>query len=366
MLAASSRANKRKEFEMTPIAQQPGTSTQRVAPVRTSFQVSVTVAQGTPGAQTLEATIAAWVFRPQKAQGDSLLALWYLGIPGATYRGLSYFDRQVDGADSEEFSLARFLAREGIGLVVIDTLGTGESEVAVSGELITRQVTAEANAQILEQMRTRLLAGTLVAGLDAVPEEALFLGGIGHSMGAFQLTHLTALLEERGTPLDATVFAGWSHLAFDFARIQMDVDAIFSEVVVDNGYMIIPRRLMRAVFYGPQPSVPAALIEADERDAIPFPKGLLDEGMVPGVVAADAGKIRCPVLYVAAAHDFSPNAQAEGGVFRSTRLFTAYTQPAAAHCNFEASRKEYWRVVAGWSRRAASLMSQAARVPGSS
>lgn len=341
---------------MTTTARQPGIATQRVAPVRTSFQVSVTVAHGTPGAKTLEATIAAWVFRPHKAQGDSPLALWYLGIPGASYRGLSYFDRQVDGFDPEEFSLARFLARQGIGLVVIDTLGTGESEVAVSGELIMRNVTAEANAQVLDQVRARLLAGTLVAGLDAVPEDALFLGGIGHSMGAFQLTHLTALLEERGTPLDAAVFAGWSHQAFDFARIQMDLDALFAEMGVDNGYLVIPRRLTRAVFYGPRPSVPAALIEADERDAIRFPKGLMDEGMVPGIVAEEAGRIRCPVLFVAAAHDFSPNAQAEGSAFRSTRLFTAYTQPAAAHCNFEESRREYWRVVGEWSRLAAALM----------
>jgi hypothetical protein len=315
---------------------------------------------------TLEATIAAWVFAPYKAQGDSPLALWYLGIPGASYRGLSYFDRQVEGYDPEEFSIARFLAKEGIGLVVIDTLGTGASKVEVNGELIIRDVTAEANAQVLDQMRARLLAGTLVADLDAVPEEALFLGAYGHSMGAFQLAQLAALLEERGTPLDAAIFAGWSHEAFDFARIQMDVEAVFAETVVDNGYLTFPRRLTRAVFYGPQPSVPPALIEADERDSIPFPKGLMDEGMMPGVVAKQAGLISSPVLYVAAAHDFSPNAQAEGGFFRSTRLFTAYTQPEAAHCNFEASRQEYWRVVAGWSGLVAAHMRPLAQSPVSS
>jgi len=325
--------------------------------------VTVTLQRGTSAEATLEATIEAWVFAPYKVPGPSRAALWYLGIPGATYRGLSYFDRQVDGYDPEEFSIARFLAKQGIGLVVIDTLATGASNVEVSGELITRFVTTEANAQVLEQMCDRLATGLLVPGLDAVPEEDLFLGAYGHSMGAFQLTQLSALLEERGTQLDAAIFAGWSHQDFDFARIQLDMNALFAEMVVDNGYLTIPRRVMRPVFYGPQPSVPAALIEADERDAIAFPKGLLDEGMVPGVVAREAGTLSCPILYVAASHDFCPNAQAEGGVFRSTRLFTAYTQPAAAHCNFEDSRLEYWRTVAGWTWMVAALRHPLALLP---
>jgi hypothetical protein len=269
----------------------------------------------------------------------------------------------VKGYAAEEFSIARYLAKQGIGLVVIDTLATGESKVEVSGEVITRFVTGDVNAQVLEQLRERLTTGMLVPGLDAVAEEALFLGAYGHSMGAFQLTHLSALLEERGSPLDAAIFAGWSHQDFDFVRLQLDMNALFAEMVVDNGYLTIPRRVMRPVFYGPQPSVPAALIEADEWDAIAFPKGLLDEGMVPGVVAREAGTLSCPILYVVASHDFCPNAQAEGGVFRSTRLFTAYTQPAAAHCNFDASRLEYWRAVAGWTWMVAALRHPLAPLP---
>jgi len=74
---------------------------------------------------------------------------------------------------------------------------------------------------------------------------------------------------------------------------------------------------------------------------VPFPKGLMDEGLIPGIVAREAGTLSCPVLYVAAAHDLCANAQAEGGVFGCTRLFTAYTQPDAAHCNFEGSRSEF-------------------------
>jgi len=333
-------------------------SAQRGDPVRTSFRVSVTLARGAPGQMAFEAAIAAWIFAPQGQP-----SLWYLAIPGATYRGLAYYDRQVPGYAPEAFSMARFLARNGIGLVVIDTLGTGESAAAVDGGLITRFVTADANAQVLDQVRERLLTGRLVADLAPVPAEALFLGGVGHSMGAFQLIQLAALLEDRGTPLDGAILVGWSHVPFDYERLQLDANAIFTQMVATNGYYAVPREVMRPVFYGPQPTVPDALIAADERDATPFPKGLMDEGLIPGIVAREAATLTSPVLYVAAAHDFCANAQAEGAVFHCAQLFTAYTQAGAAHCNFEESRQDLWRVIAGWTRMVAAREGALAGMP---
>ncbi len=333
----------------------PNSSTQSTEPVRSNFEVAVSLAQETPHQRTLKTSIAAWIFPPRKAPAKRTVSFWYLGIPGATYRGLSYFDRQVSGYGPEEFSIARYLAKQGIGLVIIDMFGTGESKVEVDGEQITRHVTAQANAQVLHQLRSRLVAGTLAPGLKAVPEDAIFLGGFGHSMGAFQLTQLAALLEDRGTPLDAAIFAGWSHGLVDYERLGLDANALLAGMTTTNGYYTVPRRLMRPVFYGPQPTVPTELIEADEREAIAFPKGLLDEGLIPGIVAQEASRLSRPVLYVATEHDFSACAQAEGEVFRSTRLYTAYTQPQAAHCNFEASRQEFWRVVAWWTHMVAAL-----------
>lgn len=330
-------------------------STQPIGPVRTAFEVAVSIAQETPRARTLTASIAAWIFPPRNVPAERAVALWYLGIPGATYRGLSYFDRQVSSFAPEEFSIARYLAKQGIGLVVIDTLGTGESQAEADGELITRSVTAEANAQVVDELRKRLTTGTLVAGLDVVAEDALFLGGFGHSMGAFQLTQLAALLEERGAPLDATIFAGWSHGQWDYERIGIDPAATLAAMVETNGYYAGGRQLLRTFFYGPQPSVPRELIEVDEQDATTFPKGLLLEGLTPGIVAQEASALRCPVLHVLAAHDVGSSAQSEGPLYTSSRLFTAYTQPQAAHCNFESSRHQYWRTIAAWTRMVAAL-----------
>ena len=330
-------------------------STQPIGPVRTAFEVAISIAQETPRAKTLRASIAAWIFPPRNVPAERTVALWYLGIPGATYRGLSYFDRQVSGFAPEEFSIARYMAKQGIGLVVIDTLGTGESKAEADGELITRHVTAEANAQVLYELRKRLTTGTLVAGLDAVAEDALFLGGFGHSMGAFQLTQLAALLENRGAPLDAAIFAGWSHGQWDYERIGMDPAAALAEMAETNGYYAGGRHLMRMFFYGPQPSVPRELIEVDEQDATTFPKGLLLEGLTPGIVAQEAGALRCPILHVLAAHDLGTSAQSEGHIYTSSRLFTAYTQPQAAHCNFESSRHQYWRTIAAWTRMVGAL-----------
>ena len=330
-------------------------------PVQTSFSVRVSLDRGTSGRMTLEAAIAAWIFVPGGQAVGSQAPLWYLAIPGATYRGLAYFDRQVPGYAADTFSIARFLASNGIGLVVIDTLGTGASAVEVNGDLITRFVTADANAQVLDQIRERLLVGDLVVGQPPVPEEALFLGGFGHSMGAYQLTQLAALLEDRGTPLDAAIFAGWSHGPFDYARLGLDEATLFTQISFENGHLHTPRAVMRPMFYGPT-ALPA-LIEADEADAVTFPKGLFDEALIPGIVAREAGTLSCPVLFVAAAHDLSANPQAEGAAFPCARLFTAYIQPMAAHCNFEGSRSEYWRVLVGWSKMAATLGRDVERTP---
>ncbi len=337
---------------------QPTVSAPRGDPFQTSFRVTVPLLTSLPGEVTLDAAIAAWVFAPNDVPDPK--AVWYLAIPGGSYRGLAYFDRQVEGYGAEEFSMARFLARHGMGLIVIDTLGTGESQVAVDGELITRFVTAEANAQVLSQIRERLLAGRLVPDRDAVPADALLLGVIGHSMGAFQAIQLAALLEKRGTPLDAAMMIGWSHGPVDYDRLHLDANALLTQMVATNGQYAIPRALMRPLFYGPSPTVPAALIEADERDAVTFPKGLLDEGLLPGIVAQEAGMLRCPVLSVAAAHDLCANAQAEGALFPSTPLFTAYTQPAAAHCNFESSRRALWHVLVKWSRMVTDVQGERA------
>jgi hypothetical protein len=125
-------------------------------PVRTAFEVSVPIAEGTLGERTLKASIAVWIFPPHPVRAEGAVALWYLGIPGATYRGLSYFDRQVSGSAPEEFSIARSLAKQGIGLVVIDPPGTGESETEVDGELMTSRLTTEVHAQVLYQLRERL------------------------------------------------------------------------------------------------------------------------------------------------------------------------------------------------------------------
>lgn len=57
--------------------------------------------------------------------------------------------------------------------------------------------------------------------------------------------------------------------------------------------------------------------------------------------------LSCPVLYVAAPHDFSANAQQQAG-----------------HCNFEASRLEYWCAVAGWTWMVAALKHPLAPWPG--
>lgn len=74
-------------------------------------------------------------------------------------------------------------------------LQAGQSNVFLLSAMaivITRFVTVETNAQILQQRGARRAAELLVPGLDPYLKMR-FLGAFGHSMGAFQLTQLAAL-----------------------------------------------------------------------------------------------------------------------------------------------------------------------------
>ena len=314
-------------------------------PVRLSFDVSLEPVG--------PVRIAAWAFAP-RFSNELLPALWLFCLPGGSYRGLAYFDRQVPGFDPHAYSMARHLAGQGIGLVVIDNLGTGESRCAVSGEHLTAALLASAYESLVQQLRERLVTGTLVSGLAAVPEGSLWLAGVGHSMGAFLLTHL----QGRYNVLDAVVELGMPYQDENVAalRASFGSEELFGAMLEqfglhadDEEFARQSRSFTRPVFYSQD--VPPALIAIDEQDATAVPVGLVkDVYTAPREAAALAAQITVPV-YLGFGEAEIPNPRAEVASYLGAYSITLFILLQAAHCaNFAANRRLLWNDIGAWAR----------------
>jgi alpha-beta hydrolase superfamily lysophospholipase len=313
-------------------------------PVALSFDVTL---------ETLgTARIAAWAFPPQYPS-DLMPAIWLIGFPGATYRGLAYNDQQVPGFASHAYSMARTCARHGIGFVAIDHLGTGASRTDILSDQLTFSVLIEAYPQLVQQMRQRLTHGTLVAGLAALAEELLWLAGVGHSMGSVILTYL----QGQHHPFDAVVLLGLpyqpANVAAFFSAFGQAALEKFQQDAGNPQEIRALRMLSRPMFYSAD--VPPALIEADEQDATVVPLGLARELLNAEKAVEWAARIRTPI-YLGLGELEVPAPLTEPATYRSSHAITVFVQPGAAHCaNFAQSRLLLWTDVIAWYRARSAL-----------
>ncbi len=306
--------------------------------------------------------IAAWVFAPQNVS-ELLPSMWVLCIPGGTYRGLAYFDRQVPGCASFAYSMARWLASQGIGLVVIDNLGTGASRIDVSGSLFTRQVYATTYRQLVAQLRELLTAGKLLPRQQPIAPERLWLCGLGHSMGGLLVTQTQGEYD----CFDAVALLGWASRE-DVVPFGVEAQLFLSQLEQfllheQDGWLTFDRRFMRPLFYSLH--VPSTLIEVDEDDATFIPSRLLRDLIQPGVVAPQAAQI-CRPVYLAFAEkmDVTLDPRAEAEAYASATSITLFIQPGAHHCaNFEQGRFDLWNDLAAWMRAKAVQAKGRGQVP---
>src|SRR5438270_7328595 len=128
-------------------------------------------------------SLAAWVFAPPALPADTSPVV-LVCLPGGAYTK-AYYHLEVPDFPPEAYSFALHMVKQGFVVVTIDHLGVGESTWPADGKELTLEVMALANAAVTSQVRARLVAGTLVAGL--APQHEPFLVGVGHSMGSFLL-----------------------------------------------------------------------------------------------------------------------------------------------------------------------------------
>jgi pimeloyl-ACP methyl ester carboxylesterase len=297
-----------------------------------------------------EAHIAAWVFPPRN-MSERLPSMWLVCLPGSTYTGLGYFDRQVPGYMPFAYSMARWIAGQGIGCIVIDHLGTGASRLEVDGTTLTRTVLVDAYRHLIELLRHRLIIGTLADGIAPIADERLLLVGVGHSLGGLLLTQL----QGKYASFDALAVLGYAHLneTVEIAGADLQAGKVLAEEVArtHDGYLTPreARQSLQAFFYAPD--VPQALREADAADATVFPMGLVDT-MLPGIVAAQAARITCPIfLSFGEACDFTMTPRRECEAYPKASSITLLLVSGGAHCtNFAAARFALWQQLAMWCR----------------
>lgn len=291
--------------------------------------------------------IAVWA-APPLYPSEVLPPMWLLCFPGATYRGLAYYDRQVAGATQWTWSMVRFLAQQGIGSLIVDTIGTGESCGVLSGEQITRQVAVNAYDHLVKELRDRLTSGTLVEGLAAVDSQRLWLAGVGHSLGGFLLVQTQSQWES----FDALAVLGWGyHPANPLPDTGVESEALVHGWMqrAHNGFVSDLRLLLHPFLYSPD--VPEELREADEADATVMPLGLLMSVMQQEGWREQASRISCPVYLGFAQTDVVNNPRIEPAAYSAATSITLFIQEGAAHCaNFAQSRFTLWSDLAGWCR----------------
>ena len=301
--------------------------------------------------------IAAWIY-PPRYPPDVFPVVWCFDIPGGTYRGKAYYDRQVPGYVNFSFSFARHLASQGIGHIVIDNLGTGESSRGIPSEKVNAALLTKAYTQVVAQIREGLQNKTLVEGLPAIPSESLLLAGVGHSMGDFILTHLQATQH----PFDVVVKLGMPYQEENVRAFMSnsngDAQALLAEFrkhADDEEFARATRPYFRHVFYSDR--VPRALIDIDEAEATITPLGLFTDVFSDMAEAAKwASNVVGPV-FIGFGEKEIPNPRAEVQSYASSFSINLRILAGAAHCNFfDPNRTELWGEIAAWLRAKAASM----------
>ncbi len=299
-------------------------------------------------------SIAAWVFAPPSLAAETSPVV-LVCLPGGTYTK-AYYHLEVPGFAPEAYSFALHMVKQGFLVVALDHLGTGESTQLADGQELTLEVMARANAAVTDQVRARLAAGTLAAGV--APQHEPVLVGVGHSMGSFllvaqQADHRSfAAIAPLGSTTKEPWLAGpakrWAEqlgIPLDDLDITRDVQPKMYQVI-ERGYVGADRSIIRALFH--DDDVPTSVIEADDALATYTPLGVMT---APQYMSAKAARIDVPIFLGNSDLDLSADFHAEPATYPLARDITLFQLAGSAHChNFASTRTQLWDRLARWIR----------------
>ena len=294
--------------------------------------------------------VAVTVHLPDRA--DSLPVM-LIALPGGGYNR-RYFDLRIGGYP--DHSQARFHTDRGWGLTACDPIGVGESSTPPQPHTVFE--VAAVQAAVVAVLRHRLAEWSLVEGLPAHPETTVV--GVGHSMGGC-----------------FTVAAQGSHASYDAIAV-LGYSAVHTELPLPSGgfatvpgvddhspemQLAVATALMesfRWVFH--YDDVPADIVARDMA-SVPLRAGsdVPDWGLhaaslpcgvdmlTPGVVAAAAADIRCPVLVAQGERDVVRSPAGEPDAYPAAAGVTVRTIATMAHLhNFASTRQVLWQELQDW------------------
>jgi Alpha/beta hydrolase family len=277
-----------------------------------------------------------------------------LAVPGGTYHR-RYWDLQPPGRDG--YSKAAYLAERGIIFIATDYFGGGDSSRPAAGDFIGLEVQADVAHEVYQQVRERIIDGTLIDGIPALPR-AVFVG-IGQSLGGF----ITMIQQGKYADYPGIGIFGASPFVISGIRENPEGEGMSAEerrqwIIKENArqsglaelpmYHGAPREGHRAIFH--VADVPDDLFAYDEDQChtlIPRMSGI--DGMTPGLARPFADRISQPVFLAFGATDVSADPRREPAGYPASSDITLVVIPEMAHMhNFADTRRQLWDRFYAW------------------
>jgi hypothetical protein len=301
-------------------------------------------------------SLAASVHLPDLAVGRprAVLICW----PGGSY-SRAYWDMHIAGHPG--YSFAEHMTAQGFVVLAADHLGVGASSKPANGDRVDFDTMSTAAASFVRQVRAGLADGSPEFGGTPLTETPII--GVGHSLGAC----LTVVTQARHRCYDAVALLGFTH-----GRKEVSVTAVGAterEPACDPGTLRETAIEQARAFFGEtwddvhgfaprepnhgwlhRPDVPAAVIAADDAQAVRWPRQSYVDALLAGYSAGFAAQLDCDVFLGFGDHDVPPSPHAEVAFYTSSPDVTLYLLPNSAHChNFARTRTKLWDRVGRWA-----------------
>jgi len=285
--------------------------------------------------------VSTWVLTPEvPAERVPLLFC----LPGGSY-SKAYWHLEVPGRPA--YSFGEHLAAQGMLVVAVDHLGTGESTPHGGAVDLTPDVVAAANAAAFAEIVDRARHGTLVPELGPVTVGPTV--GVGHSMGGM----LSIFQQSLHGSFDAIAPLGYGTVGpiIDFGPgiplpSYESIMAAGREGLLDN-MPPLDRSTMRSLFYWED--VPPDVIAADDLTLTNTPGVTGPLSIVPFIASDHARRVTCPVFIGLGERDSTIDHHDEARAYASSNDVTLFVLERSAHChNTAGTRHVLWDRLARW------------------
>jgi len=320
---------------------------------RVPITVDVSASVATGGRHELAAT----VFLPDVLDGRPAVLFC---AHGGTYTR-RYWD--FESATNQSYSFGRHLAGHGKIVVAWDALGTGDSSATVDPWRTTSVENAHAAHLLVNAVSDGLADGTLAGRLG--PQPSLSAIGVGHSLGGMTVVRQ----QGRFHSYDAVCVLGWTNLDHPLSpyirqrepEAQAALEALCARHPPEEAEQRLQtlrglpqmrmsdeyREAQRAFFYADD--VPEEVIAVDRSQARWRGGAMWLSSRIPGIVHADAARIRQPVLLGYGERDLSSDPSREPDFYRQSPEVSLHLLRGSAHChNFASTRTQQWERIAQW------------------